>query len=103
MYSGLMDDVQTCVEPGVSKKVPVFAPSEEFDYAWAWIDIYDCFDFEPLGIGTKGEGHILRATNVYLPAAKDGGGYLFHAGGQWGSHHENRQGKLKERNIYLNF
>jgi uroporphyrinogen decarboxylase len=102
MYSGLMDDVRTCVDLGVPKRVPVFALSEEFDvnwygkysyeetcqdgdkiadtliasterfdYDWAWVQIDDCFEFEPLGVGTKGEGNILRATKDYLPALQE--------------------------------
>jgi len=102
MYAGLMDDVRTCVDLGVPKRVPVFALSEEFDvkwygkytyeetcqdgdkmaetliaateqfdYDWAWVQIDDCFEFEPLGVGTKGEGNILRATKEYLPVMKE--------------------------------
>ena len=44
------------------------AAIEEFDYDWAWIQIDDCFEFEPLGIECKGQGNILRATRGYLPA-----------------------------------
>jgi MtaA/CmuA family methyltransferase len=100
MYSGLMDDVRTCVDLGVPKRVPVFSLSEEFDvkwygkysyedtcqdgakmaetliaatarfdYDWVWVQIDDCFEFEPLGVGTKGEGNILRATKEYLPVS----------------------------------
>ena len=47
------------------------AAVEEFDYDWAWLQIDDCFEFEPLGVGTKGEGDILRATSAYLPAARE--------------------------------
>ena len=43
----------------------------EFDYDWAWLQVDDCFEFEPLGVGTHGEGNILRATKDYLPATKD--------------------------------
>ena len=102
MYSGLMDDVRTCVDLGIPKRVPVFALSEEFDvkwygkysyeetcqdgdkiaetliaatekfdYDWAWVQIDDCYEFEPLGVGTKGEGNILRATKEYLPAVEE--------------------------------
>lgn len=46
------------------------AAIEEFDYDWAWLQIDDCFEFEPLGVGTKGEGNILRATKDYLPATE---------------------------------
>ena len=34
MYTDLLDDVRTCVNLGVPKKVPVFALSEEFDVKW---------------------------------------------------------------------
>ncbi len=44
------------------------AAIEEFDYDWAWLQIDDCIEFEPLGVGCKGEGDILRATCGYLPA-----------------------------------
>ena len=102
MYNGLMDDVRTCIDLGIPRRVPVFALSEEFDvkwygkytyeetcqdgdkiaetliasiekfdYDWAWVQIDDCFEFEPLGVGTKGEGNILRATKDYLPAVKE--------------------------------
>jgi len=46
------------------------AAVEEFDYDWAWLQVDDCFEFEPLGVGTHGEGNILRATRGYLPAAQ---------------------------------
>ncbi len=42
----------------------------EFDYDWAWLQVDDCFEFEPLGVGTRGEGDILRATCRYLPATE---------------------------------
>ncbi|MEN8227913.1 MAG: uroporphyrinogen decarboxylase family protein [Bacteroidota bacterium] len=102
MYEGLMNDVRTCVDLGIPKRVPVFALSEEFDvkwygkytyeetcqdgdkmaetwiaaiehfgYDWAWLQIDDCFEFEPLGVGTKGEGNILRATKDYLPTTQE--------------------------------
>ena len=47
------------------------AAIEEFDYDWAWLQIDDCFEFEPLGVGTHGEGNILRATTEYLPATRE--------------------------------
>lgn len=46
------------------------AAIEEFDYDWAWLQVDDCFEFEPLGVGTHGEGNILRATKDYLPATQ---------------------------------
>jgi len=45
------------------------AAIEEFDYDWAWLQIDDCFEFEPVGVACVGEGNILRATRGYLPAA----------------------------------
>jgi uroporphyrinogen decarboxylase len=47
------------------------AAIEEFDYDWAWLQVDDCFEFEPLGVGTHGEGNILRATKEYLPATRE--------------------------------
>lgn len=47
------------------------AAIEEFDYDWAWLQVDDCFEFEPLGVGTHGEGNILRATKDYLPATRE--------------------------------
>lgn len=47
------------------------AAIEAFDYDWAWMQVDDCFEFEPLGVKTHGEGNILRATNGYLPATKE--------------------------------
>ena len=44
------------------------AAVEHFDYDWAWLQVDDCFEFEPLGVGTRGAGNILRATKDYLPA-----------------------------------
>lgn len=43
----------------------------EFDYDWVWLQIDDCIEFEPLGVGSKGSGNILRATCDYLPASED--------------------------------
>ena len=47
------------------------AAIEEFDYDWAWMQIDDCFEFEPLGVGTRGTENILRATKDYLPATNE--------------------------------
>jgi uroporphyrinogen decarboxylase len=47
------------------------AAVEEFDYDWAWLQVDDCFEFEPLGVGTHGEGNILRATRDYLPTTRE--------------------------------
>ena len=47
------------------------AAVEHFDYDWAWLQIDDCFEFEPVGVKVKGEGNILRATYGYLPVNRD--------------------------------
>jgi uroporphyrinogen decarboxylase len=47
------------------------AAIERFGYDWAWLQVDDCFEFEPLGVGTHGEGNILRATRDYLPATRE--------------------------------
>ena len=47
------------------------AAIEEFDYDWAWLQVDDCFEFEPLGVGTYGRDNILRATRDYLPATRE--------------------------------
>jgi uroporphyrinogen decarboxylase len=46
------------------------AAIEEFDYDWAWVQVDDCFEFEPLGVETQGRENILRATKTYLPATR---------------------------------
>ena len=97
-YEGVLSDIRTAVAMGVPRRLPVFVCSEEmdvrvcgsrydrynsdaremarvqieaverFDYDWAWLQVDDCLEFEPLGIGVKGEGDILPATCEYLPA-----------------------------------
>ena len=47
------------------------AAIEEFDYDWAWLQIDDCFEFEPLGVGCYGRDNIVRATKDYLPATRE--------------------------------
>jgi uroporphyrinogen decarboxylase len=47
------------------------AAIEHFNYDWAWLQIDDCFEFEPVGVKVKGEGNILRATYGYLPVTRD--------------------------------
>lgn len=47
------------------------AATEEFGYDWVWLQVDDCFEFEPLGVGCHGEGNILRATKTYLPPAAE--------------------------------
>lgn len=96
-YQGVLDDIRTVVAMGVPDRLPVFLCSEEadvrlcgsrydrynsdaaemtrvqveaierFDYDWAWLQVDDCLEFEPLGVGVKGEGDILPATCEYLP------------------------------------
>lgn len=100
-YAGLMDDVLKCIRRERPSRVPVFACSEEFDvritgetydrynrdpeimarvqseairrfdYDWAWLQVDDCIEFEPLGVGVQGEGNVLPATSGYLPASRD--------------------------------
>lgn len=47
------------------------AAIDHFDYDWAWVQIDDCFEFEPAGVEVHGEGNILRATFQYLPATRE--------------------------------
>ncbi len=47
------------------------ASAYEFDYDWVWLQVDDCIEFEPLGVGSKGSGNILRATYDYLSASED--------------------------------
>jgi len=47
------------------------AAIDHFDYDWAWVQIDDCFEFEPVGVKVKGEGDILRATCGYLPPTRE--------------------------------
>ena len=47
------------------------AAIEEFDYDWAWLQVDDCFELEPLGVTTRGQADFLRATVKYLPATKE--------------------------------
>lgn len=49
----------------------VKAAIDHFNYDWAWLQIDDCFEFEPVGVAVKGEGNILRATYGYLPADRE--------------------------------
>jgi uroporphyrinogen-III decarboxylase len=98
-YKGVMEDVRKCIGLQKPDRVPVFACSEEFDvrmtgevysnynsnsevmakcqieaikrfnYDWAWLQVDDCIEFEPLGVGVKSDGNILPATCEYLPAS----------------------------------
>ncbi len=47
------------------------ASIERFDYDWAWLQVDDCFEFEPIGVKVKGQENILRATYGYLPVGMD--------------------------------
>ncbi len=47
------------------------AAIEEFDYDWAWVQVDDCWEFEPLGVGCPGEGDILRATRDHLSCTRE--------------------------------
>jgi uroporphyrinogen decarboxylase len=99
-YKGVLDDVRRAVAMQRPKELPVFICSEEmdvrvcgsrydrynsdpdemarvqveaverFDYDWAWLQVDDCIEFEPLGVGVKGGGDILPATCDYLPTTK---------------------------------
>lgn len=98
-YQDVMDDIRLTVDLRRPKRLPVFLCSEEadvrlcgsrydrynssanemarvqieaverFDYDWAWLQVDDCIEFEPLGIEVKGSGDILPATCGYLPAS----------------------------------
>jgi len=100
-YAGVLDDVRRAVAMGLPERLPVFICSEEmdvrvcgsrydrynrdaaelarvqieaverFDYDWAWLQVDDCIEFEPLGVGVQGGGDILPATCDYLPATDD--------------------------------
>lgn len=99
-YQGVLDDVHRAIAMEKPQRLPVFACSEEmdvrvcgsrydlynsnakemarvqieavsqFDYDWAWLQVDDCIEFEPLGVGVKGEGDILPATCRYLPTTE---------------------------------
>ena len=99
-YKGVLDDLRAAIALQMPARLPVFVCSEEadvricgsrydrynrdaremarvqieaidrFDYDWAWLQVDDCLEFEPLGVGVKGEGDILPATCGYLPATE---------------------------------
>jgi len=101
-YHGVLNDIRQATELKLPNRLPVFICSEEmdvrvcasrydvysrdaremarvqieaierFDYDWAWLQVDDCIEFEPLGVGVKGEGNILPATCDYLPATPAG-------------------------------
>ncbi len=100
-YKGVLQDIRRAVAMQRCNRLPVFLCSEEFDvracgsrydkynsdagemarvqieaverfdYDWAWLQVDDCIEFEPLGITTKGGGDILPATCGYLPPTDD--------------------------------
>jgi uroporphyrinogen decarboxylase len=100
-YAGVMGDIRRAVALEVPERLPVFLCSEEadvrlcgsrydrynsdpaemarvqieaierFDYDWAWLQVDDCIEFEPLGVGVEGGGDILPATCRYLPATDE--------------------------------
>lgn len=101
-YAGVMADIRRAVALERPAQLPVFLCSEEadvrlcgsrydrynavaaemarvqieaierFDYDWAWLQVDDCIEFEPLGVGVEGSGDILPATCRYLPATDAG-------------------------------
>jgi len=105
-----MDDVRRAVAMERPKRLPTFICSEEmdvrvcgsrydrynadaremarvqieaverFDYDWAWLQVDDCIEFEPLGVGVKGNGDILPATCGYLTPTQDSLDALRHHG-----------------------
>ena len=103
-YEGVMEDVRCAIAMERPERLPTFICSEEmdvrvcgsrydrynadaremarvqidaierFDYDWAWLQVDDCIEFEPLGVGVQGGGDILPATCEYLaptPASLD--------------------------------
>lgn len=61
-------DYETVCQSGDKIAEALGAAVERFDFDWAWVQIDDCYEFEPVGVRVKGEGNILRATVGYLPA-----------------------------------
>lgn len=64
-------DYETVCQDGDKLAEVWIAAIEEFDYDWAWVQVDDCWEFEPLGVGCVGECNILRATKDYLPATRE--------------------------------
>ena len=65
-------DYETVCQDGDKIAEVWIAAIEEFDYDWAWVQVDDCFEFEPLGVGCPGEGDILRATTEHLECSREG-------------------------------
>ena len=100
-YSGVLDDLRTCINLGIPKRVPVFALGElfnvriagityaeythntekmvqceveavkEFDYDWVYLNPDDNMEFESLGVKTKGGGNIPLAGYEFLSPSRD--------------------------------
>ena len=64
-------DYETVCQDGDKIAEVWIAAIEEFDYDWAWVQVDDCFEFEPLGVGCPGEGDILRATKDHLDCTRE--------------------------------
>ena len=64
-------DYETVCQDGDKIAEVWIAAIEEFDYDWAWVQVDDCFEFEPLGVGCPGEGDILRATKDHLECSRE--------------------------------
>jgi len=62
---------ETFCQDGAKMAEVLGAAVEHFDYDWAWVQVDDCFEFEPIGVGVTGAGNILRATHQYLPVGAD--------------------------------
>jgi [methyl-Co(III) methanol-specific corrinoid protein]:coenzyme M methyltransferase len=106
MYSGLMDDVRTCVDLGVPKNVPVFAMSEEsvphielaaglnlnamsvgpgidIGNAKELVQGKTCLlgNLEPIEIFMNSDAEMVaKETYRIMNAAKVDGGYMFNTG-----------------------
>jgi uroporphyrinogen-III decarboxylase len=64
-------DYETFCRDGDKMVEVIRAAVLEFDYDWAWLQIDDCFEFEPLGIHCPGQGNILRATHGTLEPTRE--------------------------------
>ena len=62
-------DYETVCQSGEKTAEVLAAAIERFDYDWAWVQIDDCYEFEPVGVGVKGEGNILRPLSGICPSA----------------------------------
>lgn len=97
-YTGVLDDIRTCLNLGAPRRLPVFALSEEFDmrmagvtyeayrsdaktivrsqsegierfgYDWACIYIDDSLEFEPLGVVSFGSENTPFSIRDFMPA-----------------------------------